>query len=87
MTYVAQAAQDAWYREPAPSSRFEQSFADYVGAQPVFADIDPTTWCISPESIDRLITVKTRAVIRLDGLPADVPAIRAIAEKFKLHVI
>jgi perosamine synthetase len=61
----------------------------YVGAQPVFADIDPTTWCISPQSIERLITAKTRAVIPvgLYGMPADMPAIRKIAEKFKLHVI
>ena len=61
----------------------------YVGAQPVFADIDPTTWNISPESIERLITTKTRAVIPvgLYGLPADMPAIRKIAEKFKLHLI
>ncbi|MDQ8729107.1 DegT/DnrJ/EryC1/StrS family aminotransferase [Bradyrhizobium sp. LHD-71] len=61
----------------------------YVGAQPVFADIDPTTWCISPESIERLVTPKTRAVIPvgLYGLPADMPAIRKIAEKFKIHVI
>jgi perosamine synthetase len=61
----------------------------YVGAQPVFADIDPTTWNISPESIERLITAKTRAVIPvgLYGLPVDMPAIRKIAEKFKLHVI
>jgi len=61
----------------------------YVGAQPVFADIDPTTWCISPESIERLITAKTRAVIPvgLYGLPADLPAIRNITEKFKIHLI
>jgi perosamine synthetase len=61
----------------------------YVGAQPVFADIDPITWCISPESIERLITVKTRAVIPvgLYGLPADMLAIRKIAERFKLHLI
>jgi perosamine synthetase len=61
----------------------------YVGAQPVFADIDPITWCISPESIERLITVKTRAVIPvgLYGLPADMPAIRKVAEKFKVHLI
>jgi perosamine synthetase len=61
----------------------------YVGAQPVFADIDPTTWCISPESIERLVTTKTRAVIPvgLYGLPADMPAIRKIAEKFKIHLI
>jgi perosamine synthetase len=61
----------------------------YVGAQPVFADIDPATWCISPESIERLITAKTRAVIPvgLYGLPADMPAIRKITEKFKIHLI
>jgi perosamine synthetase len=61
----------------------------YVGAQPVFADIDPATWCISPESIERLITEKTRAVIPvgLYGLPADMPAIRKITEKFKIHLI
>lgn len=61
----------------------------YVGAQPVFADIDPATWCISPESIERLITEKTRAVIPvgLYGLPADMLAIRKITEKFKIHLI
>jgi perosamine synthetase len=61
----------------------------YVGAQPVFADIDPATWCISPESVERLITAKTRAVIPvgLYGLPADMPAIRKITEKFKIHLI
>jgi perosamine synthetase len=61
----------------------------YVGAQPVFADIDPATWCISPESIEHLITEKTRAVIPvgLYGLPADMPAIRKITEKFKIHLI
>jgi perosamine synthetase len=61
----------------------------YVGAQPVFADIDPATWCISPESIERLITAKTRAVIPvgLYGLPADMLAIRKITEKFKIHLI
>ena len=61
----------------------------YVGAQPVFADIDPATWCISPEFIERLITEKTRAVIPvgLYGLPADMPAIRKITEKFKIHLI
>jgi dTDP-4-amino-4,6-dideoxygalactose transaminase len=41
----------------------------------------------SPPGRERLITVKTRAVIPvgLYGLPADMPAIRAIAEKFELH--
>jgi perosamine synthetase len=61
----------------------------YVGAHPVFADIDPTTWCISPASIERRITKKTRAVIPvgLYGLPADMPAIRKIAEKSNVRLI
>jgi perosamine synthetase len=61
----------------------------YVGAQPVFADIDPATWCISPESIERLITAKTKAVIPvgLYGLPADMPAIRKVTQKSKIHLI
>jgi len=61
----------------------------YVGAVPVFADIDPTTWNISPQSIERLVTPKTRAIIAvgLYGLPPDISAIRAIADKFKIHII
>lgn len=61
----------------------------YVGGSPVFADIDQSTWNISPRSIERLVTPKTRAILAvgLYGLPPDMEAIRAIAEKFKLHVI
>jgi perosamine synthetase len=40
--------------------------ATYVGATPVFADIEPDTWCISVESFERCITPKTRAVIPVD---------------------
>ena len=42
-----------------------------------------------PSSIERLITEKTRAVIPvgLYGLPADMPAIRKVTEKFKVHLI
>ncbi len=39
---------------------------EYVGAQPVFADIDPQTWCLSPAAFARSITEKTRAVILVD---------------------
>lgn len=47
-----------WIASAAPAS--------YVGATPVFADIDPDTWCISVESFERCITPKTRAVIPVD---------------------
>lgn len=38
----------------------------YVGARPVFADIDPKSWCISEKAIKDRITVKTKAIIAVD---------------------
>ena len=40
----------------------------YVGAKPVFADIDPVSWCITAESIERCITKSTKAVVVVDLL-------------------
>ena len=40
----------------------------YTGAKPVFADIDPNSWCITPEAIERCITHKTKAVVVVDLL-------------------
>ena len=59
----------------------------YVGAQPVFADIDPATWCIS--RVDRAPHHRKLGgdPVGLYGLPADMPAIRKITEKFKIHLI
>jgi perosamine synthetase len=37
-----------------------------VGATPVFADIDPTTWCVSAETVKPLITSKTKAIIAVN---------------------
>lgn len=39
---------------------------DYVGATPVFADVDETTWCIDPSSVEKLIGPRTKAVIAVD---------------------
>jgi perosamine synthetase len=62
---------------------------NYVGATPVFADIDPMTWCISADSIMSYITPKTKAIIpvNLYGGMADMDAILAIANKYNLAVI
>lgn len=59
------------------------------GAKIVWADIDPKTWNVSPADIERKITPKTKAVVavHLLGMPADMPAIMAIAQKHKLKVI
>lgn len=61
----------------------------YVGATPVFADVDPTTWCLSPASLESLITPRTKAVIPVDlyGNVADYDAILAITKRHGLKVI
>jgi dTDP-4-amino-4,6-dideoxygalactose transaminase len=62
----------------------------YTGAIPVFADIESTDWLtISPASIKRCITDKTRAILVMHyaGYPCDMPAILEIARKHGLVVI
>lgn len=61
----------------------------YVGATPVFADIDEKTWCIDPKSIKKNITKKTRAIIPVDlyGHVADMNPILTVAKKHNLFVI
>jgi len=61
----------------------------YVGATPVFADIDPRTWCLSADSFEECISSKTKAVIPVDlyGNVPDWDAILAIARKHDMAVI
>lgn len=61
----------------------------YVGATPVFADIDKDTWCLSSESLESCITSRTKAVIPVDlygGMP-DMDAILALASRRGIAVI
>ena len=53
------------------------SCALLVGATPVFADVDPDSGNITPQSVERVLSDRTRAVIpvHLSGWPADVPGI------------
>lgn len=57
--------------------------------QPVFADIMPDTLCIDPNSIERLITPRTKAILAVHvfGIPCDVEALDVIAKKHGLKVI
>jgi dTDP-4-amino-4,6-dideoxygalactose transaminase len=56
--------------------------AEYLGARPVFVDIDPDSWCISSELVDEAITARTRAVVpvHFGGHPSDMgPILRSAA--------
>ncbi len=59
------------------------------GATPVFADVDPKTWNIDPDQIEKKITKKTKVIlpVHLHGRPADMDRIHAIAKKHNLHVV
>lgn len=61
----------------------------FTGAQPVFADIDPATFCLDPNMLEAAITERTRAIIpvHLFGLMADMDPIMAIAADHGLAVI
>jgi len=58
-------------------------------AKPVFVDIEPDTLNIDVKQIEKTITPKTKAIIPVHvfGLPANMPAIMKIAEKYNLAVI
>jgi perosamine synthetase len=54
----------------------------YLGATPVFADVDHNTWCMDPASLARCITPRTKAIVTVDlygGIP-DMGAIGELAE-------
>jgi perosamine synthetase len=55
----------------------------YAGATPVFADVDPATYNIDPDAVERAITPRTRAILLVHqvGLPAALDEIREIATR------
>jgi dTDP-4-amino-4,6-dideoxygalactose transaminase len=61
----------------------------YVGAQPVFADVDLATQNLIPDTVELHLTGRTRAVILVDqaGVPADLDAIRALCDPLQIAII
>jgi len=60
-----------------------------VGAIPVFADIDPDTYCLDPQAAEAAITPFTRAIIvvHIGGSPCNMDAFLDLAERYKLILI
>tara|TARA_B100000959_G_scaffold158213_1_gene165864 strand:- start:447 stop:1580 length:1134 start_codon:yes stop_codon:yes gene_type:complete len=70
-----------WIASAAPIS--------YLGATPVFADVNEHTWCLCPESVKACLTDRTKAILPVDlygGMP-DYDDLRAIADKHGLKII
>ncbi|MCL2135727.1 MAG: DegT/DnrJ/EryC1/StrS family aminotransferase [Candidatus Bathyarchaeota archaeon] len=61
----------------------------FAGAKIVFADINPETYTLSPEDVDKAVTNKTRAILPVDlfGYSADIKPLREIAEKYGLALL
>jgi perosamine synthetase len=61
----------------------------YAGATPIFCDVEPETWCMDPQSFERLITPRTKAVmpVHLYGHPAPMDEIMVIAQRHGLRVV
>jgi dTDP-4-amino-4,6-dideoxygalactose transaminase len=61
----------------------------YVGARPVFADVDVTTGNLTAETVTAVLTPSTRAVIAVDqgGVPVDLDGIRAVCDPRNITVI
>jgi dTDP-4-amino-4,6-dideoxygalactose transaminase len=61
----------------------------YVGAKPVFVDVDSKTFNITPQAIEQAITAKTKAVmpVHLFGQPADMVNIQQICKPHNLKII
>lgn len=61
----------------------------YVGAEPVFVDVDAETWCLDPRRLEAGLSPRTRGIIavHLYGHPADMDAINHIAATRGLWVV
>src|SRR2546427_243407 len=61
----------------------------YAGARPVFVDIDPQSWCLTAESVERAITPRTKAIVAV-GLLGNMPQmneIRSVASRHRIPII
>ncbi|RUR40114.1 DegT/DnrJ/EryC1/StrS family aminotransferase [Vreelandella populi] len=61
----------------------------WEGVEPVFADIDETTWCLDASLIEQAITSRTKAIVPVHvfGNACDIEAIDLIAQRYDLKVV
>lgn len=61
----------------------------YVGAKPVFAEVNPVTYNLDAADVARRITPRTKAILLVHqiGMPADIDAFSALAKQHNLHLI
>lgn len=61
----------------------------YLGAKPVFADIDNQTYNLDPKKVEKLITPRTKAIVPVDftGQPVEYDSFRRLADQYNLVFI
>src|SRR5207245_6567355 len=61
----------------------------YTGAEPVFADVEPDSWCLDPAAAEAAITERTRAIacVHLYGHPARLDVLEQVARRHGLALV
>lgn len=61
----------------------------HLGAEPIFVDILPDTWCLDPAQVEARITPRTKAIVatHIYGNLCDMDALLSISERYKIAVI
>ncbi len=61
----------------------------YVGATPVFVDIDPHTYNLAVDQVEAALTPKTKAIVpvHIFGMPCDMAPLVSLSQKHNLHII
>lgn len=61
----------------------------YCGAEPVFVDVEPETWCMDPHKVEAAITPRTKGIVpvHLFGHPADMDALNRLAKIYHLWIV
>ena len=59
----------------------------WLDVTPVFADVDPSTWCIDPARVEEAVTPNTTGIVAVHnfGNPADIEALEAVARTLALE--